>query len=500
MFDNLTSVQKFTENAPPQLLKIFAGGDYNPETLKFISQLHEGKMINAELLSKLPGGKGVLSLEGHKVIVELPKSLIRSEQKNQSLIPKNSVQERQSIRVRIETGGTKPSLKIVASPTQQNAINNPETTTNLTFRGKSISRGTTFENFSRANNQVTHAKVVGVIDSKSILVETAGRNYSINVDENNTFKTGMTVRIQASKAGPEHNSSLNPMEKYKSLDLNIIKPYLPARMPVTQMASLVKNEILDSPLVNEMKIKPAVITRLQDTLRILLPVEGEIPSDTKIRQQVELSGINYEAKVRQALESPSNKVLHKDLAYDLKGLLLNLQNSANIGEANKSPTSSIEDFRQTIKYAIDSIEVNQLTTKISKQENQPIVLQIPNPLSPGNKTIQLYIREEASNEEKGSKSKKKYHNIAFFLDLSFLGKIKINAQMGNDQLNVKINVESEAIAGFIRGQAKHFIHEMGDKKIETSVECCVSDKVRPIKDNLIELLVNNKTSLVNIKT
>ena len=41
---------------------------------------------------------------------------------------------------------------------------------------------------------------------------------------------------------------------------------------------------------------------------------------------------------------------------------------------------------------------------------------------------------------------------------------------------------------------------MNGDEINTSVECYVTHEVKPEKDNLIELLVSQNTSLINIKT
>ena len=214
------------------------------------------------------------------------------------------------------------------------------------------------------------------------------------------------------------------------------------------------------------------------------------------------SGINYEAKVRQVLEFPSNIQARKELASDLKGLLLELYHSTEQVSAKvvqKAP-GRFAEFRQTIKYAIDNIELNQLSSQISKQENQPLVIQIPNPLSSGNKTIQLFVRDDSSENETGNKDPKKSHHLAFFLDLFFLGKIKINAKMNQESLSVSIDVESEEVANFIRHRTNDFEEKMNENKINTSVECYVTHEVKPAKDNLIELLVSQNTSLINIKT
>ena len=128
------------------------------------------------------------------------------------------------------------------------------------------------------------------------------------------------------------------------------------------------------------------------------------------------------------------------------------------------------------------------------------MIQIPNPLSSGNKTLQLYVRKDSSDEKGEDKDKKSSHNVAFFLDLSFLGKIKISTQIGQERLSVKIDVESEDIEKFVNDKANDFKETMEGHSIKTSVDCCVNDKVKPEKDSLIELLVSQNTSLINIKT
>jgi hypothetical protein len=285
-------------------------------------------------------------------------------------------------------------------------------------------------------------------------------------------------------------------------------------MPLVKMANLLMDEVLDSPIMQELKISSDVIARLKGTLQLFVPDEGQLPSEGQVRQQVESSGINYEAKVRQSIESglPSNK----ELARDLKGLLLKLDQSADkaassglllkLDQSADKAASSVKvpaplaEFRQIIKLAIDNIEINQLSSQVSKQESQPLVIQIPNPLSSDNKTLQLYVRKDSSDENGEDKDKKSSHNVAFFLDLSFLGKIKISTQIGQEHLSVKIDVESEDIAKFVNDKANDFKETMERHSIKTSMDCYVNDKVKPEKDSLIELLVSQNTSLINIKT
>lgn len=503
MFENLIASDRTgqTENLINQVVKILAGKDSNAATLKFISQLQTGKILDAVFTGKAPGGKGVLSIEGNKVVVELPKAVsFEKQQEQQTRIPLN---KGQALRVRVESSGPKPALKIISPALHQDRPYSHETKTNLTPRGKSFSRLTRFEDFSQTPGSpkpVTSARITHIVDSKNIIVDTGNRSLVVPVENTESLKIGTKVNISFEKTEKGQSPSLVNIStnNTKKIDFNTLKPYLPARMPLVKMANLLMDEVLVSPVMQELKVSSDVIARLKSTLQLLVPGEGKLPSEGQVRQQVESSGINYEAKVRQSIESglPANK----ELAGDLKGLLLKLDQSADKAASSVKAPAPLAEFRQTIKFALDNIELNQLSSQVSKQESQPLVIQIPNPLSSGNKTLQLYVRKDSSDEEGEDKDKKSSHNVAFFLDLSFLGKIKISAQIGQERLSIKMDAESEDIAKFINEKSKDFKETMSGHNIETSVECCVTDKVKPEKDSLIELLVSQNTSLVNIKT
>ena len=496
-----------TENVSQQVLKVLAGKESNAASIKFISQLQIGKVLDAVFIKNLPGGKGVLSLEGNKVVVKLPQEISLKEQSKFKDLPREPLIKGQKMTVRVENTGSKAALKIFPFTSQPNIHKNVGVTTSLTSRGKTISRFSGLESspsVASSPNGVSTARVTSIVDSKTIMVEAGGKNFEIPVEKAQNFKIGSKVNILFEKTENGQKPVLAPTvtNQSKQLDFNTLKPYLPARMPIGEMAYLLKHKIVDSPLVADLQIKPGLITRLHDTLRLLLPNDGEIPNATKIRQQVESSGINYEARVRQVLGEPPSALARKELGSDLKGLLLEIYNSTETTSSNKpqKSSSSFIEFRNTLKYAIDNIELNQLSSQISKQENQPLVIQIPNPLGPANKTLQLFVRNDSSEDKGGNKNSSKKHNVAFFLDLSFLGKIKINAQMGPEQLSVSIDVENEDIAGFIRDRTKDFEGKMIENDITASVECYVSKKVEPEKDNLVGLLINHNTSLINIKT
>jgi hypothetical protein len=503
MFENLIASDRMgqAENLINKVVKILAGKDSNAVTLKFISQLQAGKILDAVFTGKAPGGKKVLSIEGHKVIVELPKAvLFEKQQEQQTRTPLN---KGQVIRVRVENSGQTPTLKIISPELHQDLPYSHETKINLTPRGKSFSKLIRFMDLSQIPDSpkpLTSALITDIVDSKNIIVDTGSRSLVVPVENTEPLKLGTQVNISFEKTEKRQSPSLINVsnDNTKKIDFNTLKPYLPARMPLVKMANLLLDEVLDSPVMQELKISSDVIAQLKGTLQLFVPDEGQLPSERQVRQQVELSGINYEAKVRQSIEL--GLPIHKELASDLKGLLLKLDQSVDKAAFSVKTPAPLAKFRQTIKLAIDNIEINQLSSQVSKQESQPLVIQIPNPLSSVNKTLQLYVRKDSSDEKGKDKDKKSSQNVSFFLDLSFLGKMKISSQIGQESLSVKIALESEDIAKFINDKSNDFIETMEGHSIKTSVECCVTDKVMPEKDSLIELLVSQNTSLINIKT
>ncbi len=67
-------------------------------------------------------------------------------------------------------------------------------------------------------------------------------------------------------------------------------------------------------------------------------------------------------------------------------------------------------------------------------------------------------------------------------------------------MEVRMDVDREDVAKFVRNNASEFEQKMKISGLDTTVECFKEEQVLPIKDNLIELLVSKKTSLLNIKT
>jgi hypothetical protein len=480
-----------------KLVKILSGED--PLALK--KQLQTGKLLQGEIINLLPKGKATLSIAGQKVVAELAK--LKTQDNSIDVKPEYSFKLKQKIYARVEKTGPEPVLMLVPPPQQK--IQEESYTTSLSRKNKpEILKTEQFNKLKISPNKVVQVKVNNVADTNSLLVTFKDKEFIVKTEDAKLYRPDTSIRIQFKKTDIGVKPILlDPPIKPDTVDLKLVKPYLPTRTPLGKLVGELTRNILGSPVLKELKVPPQLVEKLSETLGVLTPKPGITPDEVEIEEQVEKSGVRYEAKVKQFLRQTENSKVRKELNKDLKGQLLELlqvteKNIKSLPKQNLN--QKISDFQQRVKVSVDSIELNQLSSRISTQENQPLVLQIPNPLSPGDKTINLFIREDLEGEQDGNNEDKKNYNMAFFLNLSSLGSVKINANVGPDKLAVSMEVEQDDVADFIHSNSVEFEQLMKKKDLNTSVECCTLKEVSPIKDNLIELLVSQNTSLLSVKT
>ncbi len=484
-------------------MRILSGENSPLIPLGLKNQLQPGKILQGEIIKILPKGKATVSIAGQKVVAELPDVRPKVQGDSNSIKAENSFKPGQKIYAQVEKVNPAPVLKLVPPPQQK--FQEEGYTTNLSRKVQpEIIRSDKFSELKLPPDKTVPVTINRIDSSNTLSVNFKGHEFLVKTDTAALYRPGANVRIQFQKVENGFTPVLlDPPEKLGGVELDLIKPYLPARTPLGKLVGELTRDILGSPVLKELGIKPELIERLRETLQILTPKSGVLPKGTEIEEQVDKSGVRYEAKVKQTLTQPENTQYRLELAKDLKGQLLDLVKITdkaikNLPEQNQS--RQISDFQQRIKISTDSIELNQLSSRVSTQENQPLVIQIPNPLSSNDKTISLFIRENSDDEQDGKKGEKGSYNLAFFLNLSALGNLKINAKVDPENLAVRMEVEKDDIADYIRKSATEFEQEMKKKDMTTSVECCTKENVTPIKDNLIELLVSQNTSLLSIKT
>ena len=162
---------------------------------------------------------------------------------------------------------------------------------------------------------------------------------------------------------------------------------------------------------------------------------------------------------------------------------------------------TLKEHTQVFRQAVDNIELNQLTNQLARQENQSILLQIPNPYGQENQSIKLYVRP-SGDEESGKKGgSKETYNLAFFLDLSKLGNVRVDSQISQTRLSVKIQVENQAVASFIDSKFEELIPRLSSLGFEANLTSFVKDKIdMELENKLPAILLQDEARLVDITT
>ena len=294
----------------------------------------------------------------------------------------------------------------------------------------------------------------------------------------------------------------------KLVDIFKIKSLLPYKESFGVMVQKLDILLNSSEVIKSLRAETGLVPRLIKTLNLLKApfFEQDLTSQgsTLIKQQIDLSGINYESKVKHALEGKELLDVPTNVKNDLKGQLINLLKLLEI-RIGGNETSAIQRYQllkviKVLMRAVDNIELQQLTNQLSRQENQPITLQIPDPFMIG-KTINLYIRQSEDKSKNKENKENKSVLLVFFLELSALGNLRVDAKINNQAICLRIDVENSNIAKFVENSLKDFCSSLDDLGFEVNASCGVVANIdKELESKLNPLLISETNRLVDLRT
>ena len=294
----------------------------------------------------------------------------------------------------------------------------------------------------------------------------------------------------------------------KLVDIFKIKSLLPYKESFGVMVQKLDILLNSSEIIKSLRAETGLVSRLIKTLNLLKApfFEQDLTSQgsTLVKQQIDLSGINYESKVKNALEGKELLDVPTNVKNDLKGQLINLLKLLEI-RIGGNETLAIQRYQllkviKVLMRAVDNIELQQLTNQLSRQENQPITLQIPDPFMIG-KTINLYIRQTEDESKNKENKENKSVLLVFFLELSALGNLRVDAKINNQAISLRIDVENSNIAKFIENSLKDFCSSLDDLGFEVNASCGVVANIdKELESKLNPLLISETNRLVDLRT
>lgn len=496
------------DQLPPALLKILGGEGSSSTPEKFIQQLQLGQLLKGQVIQVLSEGtKALLNIEGQKVVVEGNPSF------------KNG----QAISARVEQVSPAPVLKIISppetgrSPGTANDANivsgklNQEGTIRL-----SSGKSSTIAYFTKheleflkfTQGQTYPAQIKQILNPDSAIVQLKNRNFFAQTNGSNTLKPGDQIPVIAGKTADglfHFRQSDGPV--IRPVDAAMIKPYLTSRQGFGDMLTkltTVAGEISSNS--GSLKLDGEKLASLNQTLQLLSPGSGKNPDAQLMRQQVDASGINYEAKLKQFFEQSVNQGRAGELNRDLKGQLLDmvqkLEDQINQAKGfSSTQLQTLKEHAQVFRQGVDNIELQQLTNQLARQENQSLLLQIPNPYGQGNSAIKLYVRPSGDGESGKKGADKKTYNLAFFLDLSMLGNLRVDSQITPNGLSIKIQVENQNVANFIESRTGELKSRLAELGFQADLSCRVEEKITmDLQNELPAVLLEDEARLVDVTT
>jgi hypothetical protein len=283
------------------------------------------------------------------------------------------------------------------------------------------------------------------------------------------------------------------------LDATRLKSYLLVKQPFGEMAAALQKHLVPSPLLRT--LEPLLLQRLEATLAVLLPQKAAPPDAAGLQQQVEQSGLNYEAKLQQALAPDATPAEFATLTTDLKGQLLALLHRLDqaAGTSPDTPPEEILGLRQHVQQALQNIEFHQLANLFAQQENQSLLLQFLHPALPFSHTARLYFRANSQQKEGHGEAPQQDYTVVFLLHFTALGTVRIDATVQGASVAASIKTEDQTVATFMADQAPSLIERLRHLGFQADIQCCVQEHVpMDLDDALTRWLIQDPSRLLDI--
>jgi hypothetical protein len=320
-------------------------------------------------------------------------------------------------------------------------------------------------------------------------------------------KVGETASFVFTPHDDGYRLVAQPSKPFKSIDFVKIKTLLPIKQAFSEMIQKLDFLINSSEVLKNLEIENSLVKQFAKTLDLFnvknlghnLPVQDH----TQLKEQIHLSGINYEAKVKSFLQEEKNIGIPNDINNDLKGQLIKLLKrlETRVEEQGVLPDQrrQLLGIINIVRRAVDNIELHQLTNQLARHEGQPITLQIPDPFMIG-KTINLYIRD-IDDDTNGISKDNTGALLVFFLDMSALGNLRVDVKMNKETTSIKIDVENHDIEIFISRNLPELCASLEAIGFDANASCRVVSKVEDnLGKKLNHLLVDDSKRLVDLTT
>jgi hypothetical protein len=515
------------------------------ETIKldaFIQSYSTGQTLPGKVVQVLPEQKAVVELQGEKLLLQFPRPVnpgqkiaIKIEQIHPNPILKlvelsSLIASQKSashnlgkqVTPLVTRGADKTSIQNRPGDSSSGLLASDKNTILDAKNGQAAPNTKVTESFSKADlkqlgieaGQSVKAKVLSVVGRKTLQVRLNGNEVSVKHATSQKLQSGDLVHLQAkSNASGKFTLELEPIPFAPStarppLGLSILKNYLSARQPLTQMLAGLKEVFLEGSLAQfkALNIDSGQLKQLQDNLLKIVSGEFKFPDATQLKEAVDRSGFHYEAKVKALVSEPGLSNKNILLENDLKGQLMRLARQleqAPVGATDNSVSEKyIGKLMAQVNQAVSNIELQQLTHHFSKEEQHPLLLQLPENYLGEEDRFKIYILpDQRENDDRKSDSHGRVFNLVFLLNLSALGDLRIETKVHRDDISIHIAGSNSSAIQFIQEHVSELEGLFQEEGFSISVTSRHQvDIAMEVPDSLGQLLIDTPMQMVDLKT
>lgn len=508
------------------------------ETIKldaFIKNYTAGQTLPGKVLQVFPEQKVLVELQGEKLLLQFPRPvnpgqaiIIKIEQTHPNpvlkLIDPSSFEASQKI---VRGNTTKETLPLNTQESDKTSIQNrpadsllgssaPDKNGPVTLKGEAT------DLFSRADlkrlgievGQKEKAEVLRVVNRDTFQVRLNGNEVTIKHTSSQKLQSGDTVYIRANP-NPSGKYVLeterlpvSPTISRQNSGVSILKSYLPARQPLIQVLTGLKEIFLEGPLalLKELNIDLGQLKQLQANLQKIVSPGSKTSDATQLKEIIDRTGFHYEAKIKDFVSEPDlsskNILLEKDLKGQLMRLARQLEQIPSGATENTVSEKFIGKLMSQVNQAISNIELQQLVHHFSKEEHHPLLLQLPENLLGEEDRFKIYIlpdQKEGTHPEHDSRNRT--FNLVFLLNLSSLGDLRIETRVFKDKISVHIISSNSDAVQFIQAHVPELENIFREEGFSIDVTSGHHTEVSmEVPDSLGQLLIDTPLQMVDLKT
>jgi hypothetical protein len=212
-------------------------------------------------------------------------------------------------------------------------------------------------------------------------------------------------------------------------------------------------------------------------------------------------GLVLENKLSRLVAAGTKGINSKQFDDNIKSLLLKL--SAGIQELLKDSTKLESQIKAKLinmegfaTEAIKTIEAKQILNIVFQESDKGLVLQVPLALAEGLRQVDIFIRPDDKNNQKGVDFSS--CSIMIFLDLDVLGKISVNASVREGSFRTLIKCEREDVQEIIASELTKLESILSDIGYRVdSIDCIQEEGLAQQREEYFEEQSFSAVDLVN---